>query len=98
MRKKRRGRKRKCWVKRKRNSNNSLPWPARHPFSRCSHLTAWMRVRLFALLIGLAGLALTGGGRSPATVHAGAEPAAGDQGKKSARESDFLMFGTVFTE
>ncbi|MFY9583827.1 MAG: carboxypeptidase-like regulatory domain-containing protein [Candidatus Acidiferrales bacterium] len=54
-------------------------------------------MRLFALLIGLAGLALTGGG-PPATVHAGAEPAAGDQGKKSARESDFLMFGTVFTE
>jgi hypothetical protein len=57
-----------------------------------------MRVRLFALLIGLAGLALTGGGRSPVTVHAGAGPAAGDQGKKSAHESDFLMFGTVFTE
>jgi len=57
-----------------------------------------MRVRFFALLIGLTGLALTGGGQAPVTVHAGAGPAAGEQGKKSAHESDFLMFGTVFTE
>ncbi len=85
-------------MKRKGKSSNSLPRPSRHLFPCFSHPTTWVRIRLLALLIGLAGLALPGAARSPVTVHASAGRAAGDQGKKSAHENDFLVFGTVFTE
>jgi hypothetical protein len=58
-----------------------------------------MLVRVVVLLLGLSGLLSAVGAAGLAAPPAALPEAFGaDQGKKSARESDFLVFGTVFDE
>lgn len=58
-----------------------------------------MKIRLAALLLGLAGFVLTAtADRPPAAGVTPGWAAVEAQGKKGAHEEDFLLFGTVFTE